>query len=424
MERYEKHRDSNIEWIGEIPEEWSAVPIKNISKIVAGKTPRSDVAEYWEGDVAWITPADISQKWTAVGARNITEKGRLESGLTEVPQNSIIVSNRAPIGLVTIAANPICTNQGCKALVPHDDDSEYLYYCISCANHELEKLGKGTTFLELSAQDLGHFSVPWPNSKTRICISEYLKSKTLKIDALVEQVEKSIKLLEEYRKSIISETVTKGLNPDVSMKDSGIEWIGEIPEHWEIKKFKYIASVAANLVNPSDYPDYRQVSPERMEKETGILLECDTVLSSGVESDNHLFKTGSILYSKVRPILNKVALAPFDGLCSADIYPIVTSSCSKWLLYTMLSRPFVFQVRISTDRVKMPKVNKEELGTFLIPVPPVDEQEEIALRLDITVHGLNQVIQKKKSFVNQLHAYRKSLISEAITGKFKVPGVE
>lgn len=266
--------------------------------------------------------------------------------------------------------------------------------------------------------------LPLPSKEEQLKIGTYLDTRTEEIDSLIEQTERSIELLEEYRKSVISEVVTKGLDPDVPMKDSGIEWIGVIPEHWEVKKFKYLAAVKANLVHPEDYPDLPQVSPDRILKDTGELLECQNVLESGVDSDNHLFREGQLLYSKVRPALNKVTIAPFDGLCSADMYPIETSEDPQWLKFSMLSQSFVTQVRVSTDRVKMPKVNKEELGSFYLPVPPKPEQERIAGYLNAATLNINAFINNEIALIDKLREYRKSLISEAVTGKFVVPGVE
>ena len=167
------------------------------------------------------------------------------------------------------------------------------------------------------------------------------------------------------------------------MKDSGIEWIGEIPEEWDILKFKYVASVKSNLVHPEEYQDYMQVAPDNIEKGTSKLLECKTVGEVGVESDNHLFFKGQIVYSKIRPILNKVIIAPFDGLCSADMYPIETTINKYFLVYMMLSDRFLAQVKLVTEnRVKMPKINQEELSQILIYLPPENEQNEIAGYLD------------------------------------------
>ena len=202
------------------------------------------------------------------------------------------------------------------------------------------------------------------------------------------------------------------------MKDSGIEWIGEIPEEWQLEKFKYIASVKSNLVNPNNYQDYLQVAPDNIEKGTARLLDCKTVQENGIESSNHLFYKGQIIYSKIRPILNKVIIAPFDGLCSADMYPIETIIDTHFLVYMMLSDLFLYQVKLVTEnRVKMPKINQEELGRLLVCVPTISEQHEIAAYLDKKCAEIDAVITKKQQFITEMESYKKSLIFECVTGK-------
>lgn len=153
-------------------------------------------------------------------------------------------------------------------------------------------------------------------------------------------------------------------------KDSGVQWLGEIPGHWARIPFRRVAFVKSNLVHPADYMDYPQIAPDSIEKNSGRILHWKSVAESNVESDNHLFFKGQILYSKIRPLLNKVAIAPFDGLCSADMYPIETHQDTKFLQYFMLSSAFLEGVTNATrDRVKMPKINKDELGSIELCIP-------------------------------------------------------
>lgn len=242
-----------------------------------------------------------------------------------------------------------------------------------------------------------------------------------KIDRYIEKLQQIIDKLKEYKQAVITEAVTKGLNPDVPMKDSGIEWIGMIPEHWEVKKFGYIATVKANLVHPNAYGDYPQVSSENIEKSTGRLLKCKTVNDVGVISDNHLFFKGQILYSKIRPALNKACIAPFDGLCSADIYPIETMENTEFVLFSILSESFLEQVRTLTEtRVKMPKINQNELSGIISCVPPLDEQNKIVAYINRKMKLIDLVLVKKERILEKLTEYKKSLIYEAVTGKLEV----
>lgn len=141
--------------------------------------------------------------------------------------------------------------------------------------------------------------------------------------------------------------------------------------------------LATNLVRPEEYADYIHIAPDNIEKATGTLFECHTVQQDKVVSPNHLFYKGQIIYSKIRPLLRKAVIAPFDGLCSADMYPLNTAINRKYLLRYMLSDAFNLQVATAmSSRVKMPKINQDELSKILIPIPPMQEQERIVSKIE------------------------------------------
>lgn len=157
----------------------------------------------------------------------------------------------------------------------------------------------------------------------------------------------------------------------------------EIPESWIWVRFFSVVDIATNLVRPETYADYMHIAPDNIEKATGVLLECHTVQQDKVVSPNHLFYKGQIIYSKIRPLLRKAVIAPFDGLCSADMYPLNTSLNKEYLLRYILSDTFNLQVATAmSSRVKMPKINQDELSKILIPIPPMREQERIVSKIE------------------------------------------
>ena len=246
MNRYPEYKDSGVEWIGEVPSHWGIKKIKYVSKLVNGSTPKSD-KENWNGEIKWITPSDIGpikdQMFIVKSERTITTKGLQSCGCSVSPPYSLIVTNRGPIGNVIICKSEFTTNQGCKVLVPKDSYSvEFLYYFLKVSGQTLDSLGLGTTFLELSTNDLSNLKVPNPPNQEQTLISDYLEKKTSLIDFQIEKIQEKIELLKEQKTYLINEVVTKGLNPDVEMKDSGVEWIGDIPSHWERIKIKYLVS--------------------------------------------------------------------------------------------------------------------------------------------------------------------------------------
>ena len=204
-------KDSGIEWIGEIPEHWNVIKIKNTFKIVSGATPKTDNMTYWDGEITWITPADYKTEDRIIksGKRNITLAGLNSCGTSIVPENSIIFSKRAPIGLVAINIIPLCTNQGCISCIPKSFvSSKYFYYLMSILTEWFELFGSGTTFKELSANNFANFSLSQPPLAEQQSIANYLDQKCSEIDELISIKQQKIEKLKDYKKSLIFECVT------------------------------------------------------------------------------------------------------------------------------------------------------------------------------------------------------------------------
>ena len=334
-----------------------------------------------------------------------------------------IVKDGAGVGRTNIY-NAYTSLLGTMAyIVPRNPDNtnlHFLQYAISALNLG-ETAGDKATIPHIYFSVYGNkyiLNVPVDTQKK---IATYLNQKCTQIDTLIQNVQTQIEKLKAYKQSLVTEVVTKGLDPTVPMKDSGLDWIGEIPDKWQILKFKHIATVKSNLVDPAQYLDHPQVSPENIEKGSGRLLPCRTVKEVGVESSNHLFFSGQIIYSKVRPILNKVVIAPFDGLCSADMYPIETVINKQYLVYLMLSNVFLTQVKLVTEnRVKMPKINQDEISRIILCCPPDREQNDIVAVLDKKCSQIDRLIAIKLAKIEKLEQYKRSLIYEYVTGKKEV----
>lgn len=199
-------------------------------------------------------------------------------------------------------------------------------------------------------------------------------------------------------------------------KDSGVKWIGEIPGHWKSVPFRRIAKVQCNLVHPFDNLEMLQISPDSIEKDSGKIIKIKTVAEANIDSDNHRFYKGQILYSKIRPLLNKVTIAPEDGLCSADMYPISTEEKTEFIKYYMLSKAFLSSVKnIVADRVKMPKINQDELKETRFVIPPLSEQEAIVTYLDTKVAKIDEYISIAEKKIAALEELKQTIIAEAVT---------
>lgn len=415
-----KMKNSGIEWIDKIPEEWNILPTKRFFRHT--KTIAWDKVDSYERLALTMNGVIKRSKEDSEGLQpekfdtyQVLKENELVFKLIDLANVKTSRVGLSPFTGIVSPAYIVLTNES-------NDNRFYYYFFISMYYNEIfNRLGDNGVRSSLNAQDL--LSVPIVNisSDTQHRIADFLDDKCGKIDRYIEKQQKIIDKLKEYKQAVITEAVTKGLDPDVPMKDSGIEWIGMIPEHWEVKKFGYIATVKANLVHPNAYGDYPQVSSENIEKSTGRLLKCKTVNDVGVISDNHLFFKGQILYSKIRPALNKACIAPFDGLCSADIYPIETMENTEFVLFSILSESFLEQVRTLTEtRVKMPKINQNELSGIISCVPPLDEQNKIVAYINRKMKLIDLVLVKKERILEKLTEYKKSLIYEAVTGKLEV----
>lgn len=419
-------KDSGIEWIGEIPKDWVCCKVKNATSFVgSGTTPTSSNQEFYDGDISWIQSGDL---YKAVAVESVEKKLTLKAlksfSALHIYQAPFIVMAMygASVGNTAFSKIDACCNQACCCIKNNEFfNLNFMYYWLILA--QIDFLGRaiGGTQPNISQEKIRNQHIVKPSLEEQQQIADYLDTQCSEIDATAEDIQKEISLLEEYKKSVITEAVTKGLNPDAEMKDSGIEWIGEIPKDWKVIRFKYIAIVKSNLVAPIRYMNYPQIAPDVIEKNTGKIISHRSVEEANVDSWNHLFYKGQILYSKIRPVLNKVVIAPYDGLCSADMYPISAKENVRFLQYIMLSAFFVKQVDLVTrDRIKMPKINQDELGNILL-VWTSKEEQQIADFLDSKCSEIDSLIADKKRQLDILADYKKSLIYEYVTGKKEVP---
>lgn len=401
-----KMRDSGIPWIGEVPEGWEFSKIKYHCTMKSGDN---------------ITALDISDngEYPVYGGNGLRGFYKIynKNG------NHILIGRQGALaGNVHLVNGKFwATDHAVIVTLKNDVFINYFFRMLESMN--LNQYAFDTAAQPgLSVSRIMNLNIVLPNLKEQHRIADFLGSKCSEIDTLIENLRARMESAKEYKKAVITEAVTKGLDKDAKMKDSGVEWIGEIPEGWKVVRFKHIASIKSNLVQPDKYMKYPQIAPDNIEKDTGRLLSHQTVDESGVISGNHLFYRGQILYSKIRPNLNKLTVAPFDGLCSADMYPIESKLPTLFMVYSMLSTYFVSQVSlIIQDRVKMPKINQEELGEIKVAVPSQQEMLTIADYLDSKCSEIDALLQNYEYQIATLEEYKKSLIYEYVTGKKEVP---
>lgn len=428
-------KDSGVAWIGEIPESWQCRPIKNGFSVYSGATPKSDVPEFWDGTIVWVTPADFKTQDRTVssGKRNLTEAGYASCGTTLVPAGSIIFSKRAPIGTVSVANAALCTNQGCLSCVPHEGiDTWYFYYAMSVFTEQFNLYGTGTTFKEISYNDYVNFLLPLPSSFEQARISTFLDRRCAEIDRIMEQTRATIEEYKKLKQSIITEAVTHGVRGERKMKDSGVEWIGEIPEEWRITRIRFVGQVKTG-------PFGTQLSADEYADEGVPIINVKNIGSGYIRIED-LDRIPDSVAERLKEHKLRQNDIVFGRKGSIDKHAIISSESSGWvqgsdcirlrliadvlplfLNYYLESTIIKDYLRTASNGATMASLNSEMIENIYIVLPDDSEQSCIVKHLNVKCAEIDRLIDSKLQLLAQLETYKKAVIYEVVTGKREVP---
>lgn len=413
-------------WLVGLPESWEIRKVKHFFIVVNGSTPKSSESTYWGGDITWITPADYKteDKYICSSRKAITQEGLDSCGTSKVPAGSIIVSNRAPIGSIGIAEKELCTSQGCKSLVKIAEiNEEYIYYYLSVMSGPLNMLGRGTTFMELSSNDLSNFRLPIPTVKDQNAIVQILNKKIAAINDVINKKANIIELLQEQRTAVICSAVTKGIDSTAKMKDSGVAWLGEIPEHWGVSKSQWLFSLRKEKARPDD----EQLTASQ---HFGIVYQKDYMAQGSRVVQVVL---GNDILKHVEPDDFVISMRSFQGgiewsnlrgkISSAYVMLIpqkqyVYSPYFRWLLK---SHNYILALQSTSNLVRDGQALRYDNFRMVdLPLVPLDEQRAIADYLNKKIAKLDSIIADVTEQIEKLKEYRQSVISEVVTGKVAV----
>ena len=434
--RYPAYKDSGVEWLGEVPGHWEVLPLKAGFNVVGGSTPKSEKDTYWDGDIVWVTPSDLSKLDSIAisdSIRKITSEGLASCGTSMVPPDSIVLSTRAPIGSLAIAKTELCTNQGCKSLVPREHVvPRFFAHLLSISTAELNIRGRGTTFLELSADELGAFKTGVPPKAEQQAIATFLDIETAKIDGLMAEQRALVALLKEKRQAVISHAVTKGLNPAAPMKDSGVAWLGEVPGHWAVRPLKFIATVQTGIAKGKDNTGKETTTVPYLRVanvQDGYLALDDMAMIEIPSADlpRYLLRYGDVLMNEG---------GDFDKLGRGHIWRAEIEPCihqnhvfavrphgvsAEWLNTVTGSgyAQFYFMTR-SKQSTNLASISSSNIMELPVALPPAKEQTEILAFLNHQTSQLDTLTQEAQTAIALLQERRTALISAAVTGKMDV----
>ena len=408
MNRYPSYKPSGVQWLGEIPSHWEVCRFKNLVSLVT-------------------TPSNDSNK---IGLENI-ESGsgkfiqtdnEFEGNGVHFQVNDVVYGKLRPylqkVWLATFSGNAV--GDFFVFRVNNRVVEKYLQYLMlsRCFTDDVNASTYGAKMPRVSSEYILTMRCAVPSKDEQIKIVSYLDAVTAKLDAAIAQQQRMIALLNERKQIIINQAVTGNLqctmnNEQCKMKDSGVEWIGEVPEHWEVRKLKYLMQ---QVTTPST--SLNKIGLENIESGTGKFVVTD----SEYEGNGIQFEKGDILYGKLRPYLKKVFVAEESGNAVGDFFVFRPNSTidGAYMQIVLLSQTLTDVINSSTYGAKMPRVSIDFMEGLYIPCPPLYEQKAMALNINNMCKPIDDAIHNCQNQISLLQERKQIIINEVVTGKVKV----
>lgn len=422
------YKPSGIEWLGEIPQGWKIKKLKYIGEIfggVTGKTIKDFSKEYKLNFKPYITFTNVCNN--AVINPDLMEYVFIDSKekQNKVLKNDILFLQSSEtfedVGKSAIYLNDdeVYLNTFCKGFrIEREAYPMYLNYLLSSLSYKRYFMSVCSGFTRINLRQEHFLDIPLilPPLQEQKEIAEFLDSKCEKIQNYIDKKQKLITLLQEKKQALINEAVTKGLNPNIESKNSGIEYLGLIPHHWEVKKLKHICKINPQtnetLPNNFVYIDLESVAKGQLLKEQTINKE------QAPSRAQRILQKQDILFQLVRPyqrnnyIFNKNG----DYVASTGYAQIRTKECVNFVYYALLENSFVERVILKN----YPAITSNDFADLKIPLPPLQEQKQIANFLDEKCEKINSVIEKTKKQIELIKEYKNTLINEAVCGRINL----
>ena len=441
---YPKYKESGVQWLGEVPEHW-VVKRARFNILV---NPSSPILRSLDGSIEIsFLPMDAIGAYGGLRLDQIRIKADVGNGYTEFQNGDVVVAKITPCfenGKGALAENLVNsaafgTTEIHVLRVLQYANNRFLFYLTICDGFrrlgESEMYGAGGQ-KRVPPEFIKDFSMPMPTIHEQIAIADFLDRETGRVDTLVAKNKKLIELLKEERSALISRTVTRGLPKDAAIeyglephtrfKDSGVKWLGEVPEGWEVKRLKYSASINDEILPETTKPDFDflYVDIGSVTLLEGIIRKESMTFEDAPSRARRKARAGDAIVSTVRTYLRAIASIPEtdDVLIVSTGFAVIRSRllCPRYLGYALKESSFVEQVVARSVGVSYPAVNASEIGDIAIPLPSENEQTAIADFLDCETGRIDNLIGKVEALITRLQEYRIAIITDAVTGKIDV----
>jgi type I restriction enzyme S subunit len=429
---YPAYKDSGGKWLGRFPSTWKLCSLKWIAQRFAGGTPDKSIEEYWEdGTIPWLASGEVNQRLITIPTTLITDSAYKNSSAKWIPTGALVMAlagqGKTRGTVAQLAIGSTC-NQSMAAIVPTGVNARFLYWWLDSNYNNLRGLSGDDVRDGLNLEVLGNVECPLPDEKEQSFIATHLDRETTRIDALVNKKTRFMELLREKRQALITHAVTKGLDPSVKMKDSGVEWLGDVPEHWDVMPIKHI--VATPITDgPHETPDFVDegipfVSAEAIsegfvnfEKIRGYIKKTDHENYSKKYSP----RIGDIFMIKSGATTGVTAIV--DTKVEFNIWsPLAVIRCGNrsephFILNFLRSICFQEAIALNWSFGTQQNIGMGVIGDLKVTVPPFAEQLEIAHKINTETSRLDTLIQKTQHSIDLLKERRAALITAAVTGQ-------
>jgi type I restriction enzyme, S subunit len=443
--RYPKYKPSGVEWLGDVPEHWEVKRLRHcLQRMASGGTPESGRAEYWSSEeggeaIPWVSIGDMTRNSTVLATeRSVTRVG-LESKQLEVfPVGTLLYSMYASLGKVAQLGVPAAVNQAILALQaePASTDQSFLRQWLGFLEPTLGYFASSNTQENLNAAKVRSLPLALPPLPEQQAIAAFLDRETAKIDGLVAEQQRLIEILKEKRQAVISHAVTKGLDPKAPMKPSGVEWLGDVPAHWEVKRLRrgitrieqgWSPECDAEIADEGAWgvlktgctnhgrfePSENKALPPHLEPRPELEVQEGDLLMSRASGSPSLVGSCALV-GRVRP-----RLMLSDKIFRLHLADSLSPAFAAWALGSLSLRHQIQRSISGADGLANNLPQSSLLG-FTLAVPPIQEQRLIATFLDRETAKIDGLVAEATTAITLLQERRSALISAAVTGQIDV----
>jgi type I restriction enzyme, S subunit len=429
LEKYSSYKDSSVAWLEEIPEHWKVKKIKHlVDKILAGGTPESSNSKYWtdilEEAYLWVSIADMTKsEFIQDTKKYITTNGLKNCSARLIPPYSILYSIYASLGKVAFSEKVLTTNQAILSMIFKENYYyKFMFYYLQTLTQVAIQLSNSTTQDNISLDVLKNLICSIPPKEEQTEIALFLDEKTEQLDKVISQKEKLMELLKERKQIVINESVTKGLNKDVEFVDSGVEWIGKIPKHWEVKKLKFIFS---EVNERSETGDEELLS---LSKYQGVIPKSSLEERAGMAKTLVGYKKvfhNNLVINKMQAVNGLLAVSKIEGITSPDyaVYRTISDKYNIDYYGNLLNQSIYlseFKKVVTGVMEGFIRLYTDDLYNILVQVPPNNEQLQIIEYIENQTTKIDKAIELQKNYIQKLKEYKSTLIDSVVTGKVRV----